>query len=88
MGIVKESDKISGAIYNIQANPSSTLALMTKRIANTLSLFSNMEMYRNQLPNICSLVCVWPLVTICKHCQKYVNEFTFRLNEGNCECDT
>lgn len=23
-----------------------------------------------------------------KHCQKYVNEFTFRLNEGNCERDT
>ena len=23
-----------------------------------------------------------------KHCRKYVNEFTFRLNEGNCERDT
>ena len=23
-----------------------------------------------------------------KHCCKYVNEFTFRLNEGNCERDT
>lgn len=23
-----------------------------------------------------------------KHCQKYVNEFTFRLNEGNCKRDT
>ena len=23
-----------------------------------------------------------------KHCQAYVNEFTFRLNEGNCELDT
>ena len=23
-----------------------------------------------------------------KHCQKYVNEFVFRLNEGNCERDT
>ncbi|MCY3769934.1 MAG: IS1595 family transposase [Gammaproteobacteria bacterium] len=23
-----------------------------------------------------------------KHCQKYVNEFTFRLNEGNCSRDT
>ncbi len=23
-----------------------------------------------------------------KHCQQYVNEFAFRLNEGNCEVDT
>ena len=23
-----------------------------------------------------------------KHCQKYVNEFSFRLNEGNVEVDT
>ena len=23
-----------------------------------------------------------------KHCQHYINEFTFRLNEGNCERDT
>lgn len=23
-----------------------------------------------------------------KHCQKYVDEFTFRLNEGNCKIDT
>ena len=23
-----------------------------------------------------------------KHCHRYVNEFTFRLNEGNCEIDT
>lgn len=23
-----------------------------------------------------------------KHCRAYVNEFTFRLNEGNCERDT
>ena len=23
-----------------------------------------------------------------KHCGRYVNEFTFRLNEGNCEVDT
>ena len=23
-----------------------------------------------------------------KHCTQYVNEFTFRLNEGNCEIDT
>ena len=23
-----------------------------------------------------------------KHCQKYVNEFAFRLNDGNCEVDT
>ena len=23
-----------------------------------------------------------------KHCRAYVNEFTFRLNEGNCEIDT
>ena len=23
-----------------------------------------------------------------KHCQKYVNEFTFRLNEGSCDRDT
>ena len=23
-----------------------------------------------------------------KHCQQYVNEFTFRLNEGSCDRDT
>ena len=23
-----------------------------------------------------------------KHCQKYVNEFTFRLNDGNCDLPT
>lgn len=23
-----------------------------------------------------------------KHCQRYVNEFTFRLNEGSCQIDT
>ena len=23
-----------------------------------------------------------------KHCRAYVDEFTFRLNEGNCEIDT
>ena len=23
-----------------------------------------------------------------KHCHRYVNEFAFRLNEGNCERDT
>ena len=23
-----------------------------------------------------------------KHCQRYVDEFTFRLNQGNCEVDT
>ena len=23
-----------------------------------------------------------------KHCGRYVNEFTFRLNEGNCKIDT
>ena len=23
-----------------------------------------------------------------KHCRQYVNEFAFRLNEGNCERDT
>ena len=23
-----------------------------------------------------------------KHCRQYINEFTFRLNEGNCQIDT
>ena len=54
---------------------------MTKRIADTLSLF---DLTDKISLNKKSFGDNWSK----KHCHQYVNEFAFRLNEGNCERDT
>ncbi len=84
---------MSGSTLYTDDNPSYTGAYRRHQVVN-----HSAKQYVNGMAHTNSIESVWALLKrgynrtyhnwSMKHCRQYVNEFAFRLNDGNCERDT
>ena len=90
--IIRGTIRAGSTIYT-DHNPSYTGAYRRHKVVN-----HSAKQYVNGMAHTNSIESVWALLKrgyngtyhnwSMKHCERYVNEFAFRLNEGNCERDT
>ena len=90
--IIKSNIMAGSTIYT-DDNPSYTGAYRRHKVVN-----HSAKEYVNGMAHTNSIESVWALLKrgyngtyhnwSMKHCQRYVNEFVFRLNDGNCKKDT
>ena len=83
----------SGSTICTDDNPSYRGAYRRHKVVN-----HSAKQYVNGMAHTNGIESVWALIKrgyngtyhnwSMKHCQQYVNEFVFRLNDGNCQIDT